>query len=359
MGTNGKPALGIDREWLEKRYHQDGALLAEIAGDLGCSPHTVRKYLKVYGLQKAQGQGMIGRSPPNKGTRYTTGYKHTSATKKLLREQKLGENNPHWKGDEASAQAGRYRAIKLFLKEPCTECGNPEGHRHHIDRNTKNNVPENIEFLCNHCHTLRHVHEDGPTHILTVKWQAIASIEPDGREMTYDLEIDHPAHNFVANGIVTHNSQLSQRYVDEGDTRFVVPPSYVDDVKGLTPRGLIWLNSVRHALSDYKTLVAASMPATMADMPQEQRTGIRKAVREAARSVLPNCTETFIYVTGNGRSWRHFLEMRGSLGADAEIRRLALTVLPKLQEVAPNLFSDYEVDRTAGVEHIQTPWRKV
>ena len=65
--------------------------------------------------------------------------------------------------------------------------------------------------------------------------------------------------------------------------------------------------------------------------------------REAARSVLPNATETMIFVTANARALRHFIELRGNEGAEAEIRRVAVQFLRLMQKEAPNLFGDYEV----------------
>ncbi|HWV37508.1 MAG TPA: DNA polymerase III subunit alpha [Vulgatibacter sp.] len=38
-----------------------------------------------------------------------------------------------------------------------------------------------------------------------VRWDAVASIEPAGEEMTYDLTVDE-SHNFVADGVIVHNS---------------------------------------------------------------------------------------------------------------------------------------------------------
>ena len=38
-----------------------------------------------------------------------------------------------------------------------------------------------------------------------VYWDRIVAIEPKGRQMTYDLTVDVD-HNFVANGLVVHNS---------------------------------------------------------------------------------------------------------------------------------------------------------
>ena len=70
----------------------------------------------------------------------------------------------------------------------------------------------------------------------------------------------------------------------------------------------------------------------------------RKAVRQAARSVLPNANETKIFVTANVRAWRHFIEMRGAAFADWEIRNLALAILDILQIETPLLFGDFEIE---------------
>jgi thymidylate synthase (FAD) len=71
----------------------------------------------------------------------------------------------------------------------------------------------------------------------------------------------------------------------------------------------------------------------------------RKQARQAARSVLPNATETRIVVTGNYRAWRHFIAMRATEHADVEIRKLAVECLRHLQKVAPNVFGDFTITR--------------
>src|SRR5690606_40788117 len=86
----------------------------------------------------------------------------------------------------------------------------------------------------------------------------------------------------------------------------------------------------------------------------------KKRSRQAARSVLPNAAETKLVMTGNARSWRHFIEMRGSTGADVEIRRLAVAVLRLLQEEAPNIFGDMRIVAQAdGTEVIESEFTKV
>jgi thymidylate synthase (FAD) len=86
----------------------------------------------------------------------------------------------------------------------------------------------------------------------------------------------------------------------------------------------------------------------------------RKMARGAARSVLPNATETKIVVSANVRAWRSMLEQRLGEGAEAEIRRMALVVLEVLQEEAPSLFSDFEVYTAEdGSQAARTAYHKV
>jgi len=76
--------------------------------------------------------------------------------------------------------------------------------------------------------------------------------------------------------------------------------------------------------------------------------------------VLPNATETKVFVTGNVRALRHFIEMRGSEYADVEIRRLALGLLEIMRKEAPAMFSDYTVETLAdGTSAVRTPHPKV
>lgn len=143
-------------------------------------------------------------------------------------------------------------------------------------------------------------------------------------------------------------SQLSQRYVDESDVAFVLPP----EIREGTEAFEIWKRSCERALEDYRALLAR-IEAQVQGEPRA--TARRKRARQAARSVLPNAAETKVVVTGNARAWRHFLEMRGSATAEAEIRVLALKVLELLREEAPHLFGDYRVaEQPDGIRVIET-----
>src|SRR5262249_36839521 len=67
---------------------------------------------------------------------------------------------------------------------------------------------------------------DRKGNVLIPRASRVRSITYAGEQMTYDLEMQGPNHNFVANGIVTHNSQISQRYVSGRVLRFVERPEY-------------------------------------------------------------------------------------------------------------------------------------
>jgi len=131
-------------------------------------------------------------------------------------------------------------------------------------------------------------------------------------------------------------SQLSQRYVDEGDAQFVMPPAIIGD-EALEKA---WTTQIESAQATYIALVEQLMEryGWVADKVHR-----RKMAREAARGVLPNSTETKIVVTANARAWRTMLELRSSEAAELEIRRTALMVLRVLQREAPSFFSDFEV----------------
>lgn len=129
-------------------------------------------------------------------------------------------------------------------------------------------------------------------------------------------------------------SQLSQRYVDESKTEFVIPPAIIGDV--ILEKQ--WYASVSSDLQWYKEL-SDSLYEKYSNI--EDKVHRRKVAREAARSVLPNATETKIVVTANVRAWRTMLELRCGEGAEAEIRRLALEILKILKRIAPSLFNDF------------------
>ena len=67
----------------------------------------------------------------------------------------------------------------------------------------------NIQPLCKKCHVEK-TSEENKLNNHTYTLNFVESITLIGEEDTYDLEVEHPDHNYVANGIIVHNSR---RYV--------------------------------------------------------------------------------------------------------------------------------------------------
>ena len=148
-------------------------------------------------------------------------------------------------------------------------------------------------------------------------------------------------------------SQLSQRYVDESDAAFVMPPA----IQGDEVMEREWQAQVEEAQGAYVQAVERLM--TKYEWV-ESKVHRRKMAREAARSVLPNATEVKIVVSGNVRAWRTMLELRLGEGAELEIRRMAVGVLRMLQAEAPALFADFEIYRAEdGTECGRVGYHKV
>lgn len=168
-------------------------------------------------------------------------------------------------------------------------------------------------------------------------------------EVGHGSVLEHAVWNLIFTGIsrtVTHElirhragmgySQLSQRYVDESVAEYVEPDCIAADPE----LHQLWLESVAQSHQAYVKLVER-LNEYFQDEPD--RTLRRKLARQAARSVLPNATETKIFVTANARALRHFVEMRASRHAEVEIRKLAVQVLRLMQREAPHIFGDYEL----------------
>jgi thymidylate synthase (FAD) len=185
-------------------------------------------------------------------------------------------------------------------------------------------------------------------------------------EVGHGSVIEHAVWSFLFTGIsrsLTHElirhragfsySQLSQRYVDEAQTDFVEPDCIAEDPQ----LHQLWADTVEASRLAYVKLVD-KLSEKYTDVPD--KTLRRKLARQAARSVLPNATETKIFVTANGRSLRNFIELRAHEAADIEIRKVAIKILRLMQKEAPNIFSDYEIYRLPdGTEAARTAFRKV
>lgn len=165
---------------------------------------------------------------------------------------------------------------------------------------------------------------------LSVIEHAVATFSMEGisRSCTHEL-VRHRHFSF---------SQVSQRYVSEDQARMVEP----DCVAADPDAHRIFVETAARAQEAYRQIYAILAERFSA---VEDRTLRRKLARQAARSVLPNATETRIVMTGNFRAWRHFIRMRANEHADVEIRAVAIAICRKLQELSPAVFGDFRIAR--------------
>lgn len=106
-------------------------------------------------------------------------------------------------------EARTYRKNNLF----CELCSMSEDEKrleiHHIDGNPHNNNENNLLCLCPSCHRkedMKRIYFGNSYSCKYLKYDVIKLIKYVGKKQTYDLEMEGPNHNFIANGFVSHNS---------------------------------------------------------------------------------------------------------------------------------------------------------
>ena len=129
---------------------------------------------------------------------------------------KKGQMGFQKKENGASVKFNAFRKEHVLLKCACESCGRPYSEDcrfevHHKDGNRKNNDYDNYQWLCVSCHKKIHYSEFNRTTQggkgYTTHLEKITSIEFEKTQMTYDVEMADPYHNFVLdNGMVVSNS---------------------------------------------------------------------------------------------------------------------------------------------------------
>jgi len=170
-------------------------------------------------------------------------------------------------------------------------------------------------------------------------------------DMGHESVLEHVSWGFILTGVsraFTHQlvrhragfsfSQLSQQYHDERDAKFKEP----GELEKFPTAHAAWQNAIQTARSAYRVILD-SLVELEAKSNVENRQEVRRAIRSAARSVLPNATETTIFITANARALRHFFSVRGTLIGDSEMRQVSALLLGQLKSEAPALFADFEI----------------
>ena len=124
-------------------------------------------------------------------------------------------------------------------------------------------------------------------------------------------------------------SQQSQRYVNEEEFNYIVPP----DITGKAEALELFRDYIETSRKTYLRL---------------RELGIKK---EDARFVLPNALESQIVFSANFRELRFIFSLRLHKSAQWEIRRVCLEMLKIMQVQAPSVFSDFEIRESDWTAH--------
>lgn len=141
------------------------------------------------------------------------------------------------------------------------------------------------------------------------------------------------SHQLVRHRVGFAFSQLSQQYHDEAKADILLP-------EGLELNEELARNwrSVEDGIHKFYE------KAVELAKPQSQMSGRERVryIRSLARSLLPNATRTILSVSANARSLRHFMDVRGGLDGDIEMRRVSALIYDMLMVEAPAIVSEFK-----------------
>ena len=120
-------------------------------------------------------------------------------------------DNKQIKPKALNTTARQRKQNRDYKVDYCEICGanNIRLETHHIDKNPHNNEHSNLEKLCCNCHAKIHSRKrtfGNPYSHRYLTYDKIMIIRYAGREQVFDLAMEGPNHNFIANGYVSHNS---------------------------------------------------------------------------------------------------------------------------------------------------------
>jgi len=372
------PALYQDRDWLHDQYKVLSKPIGEIGALCGVGPHTVRKWVRIHGLTRG-GRRAFRPEPWNKGRAYRLGSRVLSTRWiEANRQARSGAASNFWKGGMSPERAsiGRWTTQRAHLVHErnhwtCQLCHAraSELHVHHIvpvwADESRARDDANLTTLCGACHHELHGREleyverlGGPpvdaswqrsprvawNNLTVAKLVRIERFEYVGEKRTYDLEVRGPHHNFIANGIVTHNSlnEYSGRYSLMPLLFYRPAPEQIQAQSASNRQGRSGapLEAIYpEAIERWERVrqLAAEQYAWLVE---------RDVARELARIDLPLSTYTQWYWKIDLHNLFHFLSVRADPHAQYEIRAYARIIAGMLKRVAPLSFEawvDYEL----------------
>lgn len=192
---------------------------------------------------------------------------------------------------------------------------------------------DNIRLLCQDCHFAEHsdqsTYRKGGTYLYGGP-DTIESITPAGVEPVYDLEVEGPWHNFLANGIVVHNCLASR---NSASSRAIPVSKQLDRYRGDPAWPISWpaerpgmsggdelegdeLALARDLFARVHDLTAAAVDEYLADTERTGRPRLHKSVLN--RLLEPLQWHTMLFTLALPA--HNFFAQRADPGAQPELR---------------------------------------
>ena len=222
---------------------------------------------------------------------------------------------------------------------------------------------KNLVTLCQPCHAFIHKHHQEADFAATFRplkpvktWPdkprplgrrlmahalTVVQVEFLGSQMTYDLQVADPWHNFVANGLVVHNSM---RYTGDRIRRAANGELELEEVFYLRPVGAYSDRQGKKYIYD-ETQRAIDLELCRAAAARYRDLLDAGYAEEHARGILPFDYRQHFVVSFTLRAFLHFLDLRAKLDAQQEIRELCDLMWPHLQQWVPDFADWYEKSR--------------
>jgi len=177
----------------------------------------------------------------------------------------------------------------------------------------------------------------GSQQSLGILFEEISSCVPDGSEETYDLSVEGPWHNFIANGCVVHNSynEMSARYTPLPDLNYVptidrLMMSSKSNKQAGVVEGAMALTE--DAADMYLTGLRGHYEADERLYQFALKIGVPK---ELARIHLPVGRFSRMRASTNLRNWLAFMTLRSAPNAQWEIRQYSNIIGDFLDQAYP------------------------
>ena len=165
-------------------------------------------------------------------------------------------------------------------------------------------------------------------------------------QLTYDIEVEHEDHNFLANNFVVHNSfdvqsgrYTSQRVLDVLEEKrnveevfYLRPIGYYTNRKG---KRYYYTEEERNADLEW-CLMACERYANKIDLGHAE---------EHARGILPFDIRQHFVVSCNARSLMHLLDLRWKKDAQPEIQTLSALMFDRFGDWMPQIAEWYQGTR--------------